>query len=206
MRRIPRSLFVSMLLLALGLAALPAAAQKPAKPQADAPVVENVRLGVIDMQLIQRDARALREIRPQIESLRNGYQARFKKEEDELRAAVQDLQRQRSILAPEAFEERRREIQKRVTDKQRSEQEARRKLEQAIAEAMAKVNRALQEVVAEVAQEKSLHIILQKSTIMLMERRFDITREVLKRLDAKLPTVKVTLPDGETPAERTQPN
>jgi Skp family chaperone for outer membrane proteins len=196
-RNIPRFLAVLPLVAAFGLTgAAPAAAQAPASPKPAAPAVENIRLGVIDMQFIQREARALRGIRPQIEKLRDGYQAQFKKEDEELRAAVQDLQRQRSILAPEAFDERRRELQKRANDKQRSEQEARQKLEQVIGGAMANVNTALHEVVADVAREKSLHIILQKSTVMLMERRFEITREVLKRLDEKLPVIKVTLPDA----------
>ena len=56
----------------------------------------------------------------------------------------------------------------------------------------------------EYAEEKGLKIILPKSGVLLMETRFDITQEILKRLNQRLPSVKVVMPAAAEKAQPTQ--
>ena len=133
--------------------------------------------------------------RPQLDKLKNGYQAQFKKEEDELRAADQDLERQRAILSPEAFNEKRNEFQKRANDLQRKVQEARQLLDEALGNAMGVVQDRLRDVLVQLRDEHKLQLILFRSAVIAMEPRFDITDEVLKRLNQKLPSVTVKMPE-----------
>ena len=167
----------------------PAAAQ--AKQAAQGGPLE--RVGVVDIQKILRDASATRAIRPQLDKLKNSYQAQFKKEEDELRAADQDLERQRAILSPEAFNEKRVEFQKRANELQRKVQDARQLLDDSLGKAMGVVQDQLRAVLIQVRDEHKLQLILFRTAVIAMEPRFDITDEVLKRLNQKLPSVKVTV-------------
>ena len=153
------------------------------------------RVAVVDVQKILREASATRAIRPQLDKLKNGYQAQFKKEEDELRAADQDLERQRAILSPEAFNEKRNEFQKRANDLQRKVQEARQLLDEALGNAMGVVQDRLRDVLVQLRDEHKLQLILFRSAVIAMEPRFDITDEVLKRLNQKLPSVTVKMPE-----------
>jgi len=150
---------------------------------------------VIDVQRVIREAKATQSIRPQIEKLKSGYEKDFEKQEQELRAANQDLAQQRAILSPEAYAERRRDFQQRATAAQREVQETKRRLDHALGTAMSKVHGMLRQVTAEIAKERSLTAIFPRSAVILVERRYDITDEVLKRLDERLPSVAVSVPD-----------
>jgi Skp family chaperone for outer membrane proteins len=176
---------------------LPAAAQ--AKKSGQGGSLE--RVGVVDVQKILREASATRAIRPQLDKLKNSYQAQFKKEEDELRAADQDLERQRAILSPEAFNDKRVEFQKRANGLQRKVQQARQLLDESLGQAMGVVQDQLRAVLVQVRDEHKLQLILFRSAVIAMEPRFDITEEVLKRLNQKLPSVTVKVPKRKPEAK-----
>lgn len=164
--------------------------------------VGTLEIAVVDVQKILRQATASKTIRPQLAKLKKQYRARFKKQEQELRAANQDLSRQRAILSPEAYEQQRKAFRKRASKVQREVQAARRRLDGALASAMRKVHRALRGITAKYARQEGIQLILPKSGVLLMETRFDITDEILQRLNKQLPTVKLELPpvaaDGAT--------
>jgi outer membrane protein len=174
-----------------------ALAQASAKP-------ESFSFAVIDVQRVIRDSKATRSIRPQIEKLKEGYETGFKKQEEELRAANQDLTRQRAILSPEAYADRRREFQQRATGVQREVQEAKRLLDRALGNSMAKVHNTLRQITTEIAKEQTLTAIFPRTAVILVERKYDITAEVLKRLDERLPSVAVTIPPASPPAAGTK--
>lgn len=162
----------------------------------------SLEIAVVDVQKVLREATASKTIRPQLEKLKKEYRARFKKQEQELRAANQDLSRQRAILSPEAYEEQRKAFRKRASKVQREIQAARRRLDRALATAMRKVHRTLRGITAKYARQEGIQLILPKSGVLLMETRFDITDEILKRLNKQLPTLTLELSpvaaDGET--------
>ena len=193
-----RAFFIVLAALAVMLAQ-PHSAAAQAKKAAQGGAIE--RIGVVDVQKILRDASATRAIRPQLDKLKNKYQAQFKKEEDELRAADQDLERQRAILSPEAFNEKRVEFQKGANDRQRKVQDARQLLDESLGKAMGVVQDQLRAVLIQVRDEHKLQLILFRSAVIAMDTRFDITDEVLKRLNQKLPSVTVTVPKRKPEAK-----
>ena len=107
--------------------ALPAAAQD--KP---------IKIAIIDIEAIRLHAAVVKDIRSQIVKFRNVYQATIQKEEEELRAAEQELARKRAILAPEAFSEERRKWEQRLAGVQRMVQARRQDLDKAQGDAMSK--------------------------------------------------------------------
>jgi outer membrane protein len=146
---------------------------------------------VIDYQRILRDATAARSIRDQIEARRQVYQEEITREEQRLQAADQEFAKQRSILAPEALAEKRREFEEEVVEVQRLVQERRRALDQASAAALDQVKRVLIEIVTGMAEERGFNLVLPSSEVLFFARRIDLTEEVLAELDAKLPSVEV---------------
>lgn len=172
--------------LAGGLVPGPAVAQK-----AGAGTFE---IAVVDVQKILREAAASRTIRPQLAKLKKEYRARFKKMEEVLRAANQDLNRQRAILSPEAYKVQRKAFRKRASETQREVQAAQRQLDGSLATAMRKIHRTLQRITAKFAEDKGIKLILPKSSVLLMETRFDITEEILKRLNEQLPSLTIKVP------------
>lgn len=148
---------------------------------------------VVDVQKILRQSKATLSIRPQIQKLREEYKVEYNRESKQLREANQDLARQRTILSPEAFAQRRKAFEKRAKNIRRSVQGKKRTIDQAVAKAMSEVNRALRNVTVQIAKERSLDLILPKSTVFMVQTKHDVTNEVLKRLNKQLPSVTVSL-------------
>lgn len=146
---------------------------------------------VIDYQRILRDAAAARSIREQIEVRRKAYQEEISQQEQRLHEADKAFAKQRSLLTPEAFAEKRREFEEEVAQVQRLVQERRRQLDAASAVALNEVKKALIQVVTSIAEERGFNLVLPSSEVLFFSRRIDLTDEVLGKLDARLPDVRV---------------
>jgi outer membrane protein len=146
---------------------------------------------VIDYQRILRDAAAARSIRDQIEARRKSYQEEISKQEQELHEEDKAFAKQRSVLTPEAFAEKRREFEQRVADVQKLVQERRRTLDNVSVAALNEVKKALIEVVTSIADERGFNLVLPTSDVLFFARKIDLTDEVLAKLDARLPDVRV---------------
>ncbi len=158
-------------------------------------------IAVIQYQRILREAKATKSIRPQREKLRADFEQAIRDEERKLRAAERELVNQRSILSPEAYAQRRRQLGERAKEAQRKASAKKREIERALAIAMTKVRRNLRKITAAIAEERSVSLVLPGSTVILFEQKYDITKAVLKRLDEQLPSVKVIMPPTTKPPE-----
>ena len=163
-------------------------------------------IAVIQYQRILREAKATKSIRPQREKLRTDFQQAIRDEERKLRAAERELLNQRSILSPEAYTQRRRQLERRVKEAQRKASAKKREIERSLAIAMTKVRGNLRKIAAAIAKERSVSLVLPGSTVFLFERKYDITKEVLRRLDEQLPSVKVVMPPTAKPPEMPKKN
>jgi Skp family chaperone for outer membrane proteins len=171
---------------AAGIAAPPAMAQK----------MKPVAVAVIDSQRIGREALAFKDAREQLQKIRAGYQSEVAKEEEKFRAEEQELARQRTVLTGEAFDARRRDFERRVTEVQRHVQERSRQLEQSFNDVRGEVGKVMLVLITDLAKERDFALVIDKAQTAYRADGLDITDEVLKRLDKKLPTIKVTLPPG----------
>ncbi len=159
-------------------------------------------IAVIQYQRILREAKAMKSIRPQREKLRADFEQAVRDEERKLRAAERELVNQRSILSPEAYAQRRRQLGERVKEAQRKASAKKREIERALDIAMTKVRGNLRKITAAIAKERSASLVLPRSTVVvLVERKYDITKEALRRLDEQLPSVKVIMPPTTKPPE-----
>ncbi len=149
---------------------------------------------VIDYQRVMREARAAESIRTQIEARRVRYQSEIAEEEQRLVEADRELARQRAILSAEAFADRRKAFEADVAEVQRMLQSRRQQLDDVAAMAMSEVREALIQVVGELAEQRGFNLVLPSANVLLFSPQIEITDEVLARLNASLPDVRV--PEG----------
>lgn len=181
--------FIVFALLASVVLAGHAFAQQPAPVAAPA-----LKIGVIDIEQIRREATAVQDARKQITGFHNTVQTEIQKEENELRQANQELARQRTVLAPEAFNEERRKFEGRLVEVQRKVQERRQELDDLQNDVMRRMNEAMAEVVIEIAQEQGYSLILRLDQAVFAAEPYLITKTVLERLNKKLPSIKIAEP------------
>lgn len=151
-------------------------------------------IAVVDVQGIIRAAQAAKGIHDQIEKRREAYQEQVTAEERRLRQAEQDLTQQRGQMTPEAYQQRVRDFQSQVAEVQRQVQVRKRELDESFASAMNEVRNALISVVAEIAEQRGIKLVLFKNQIVIAEKSLDVSDETLQRLNKRLPAVKVDLP------------
>jgi len=146
-----------------------------------------VVVGVVAVQAVMKRALATRSIQDQIELRRNSYQTEISNEETRLRQLEVELTRQQSVLAPDAFAQRRQEFEKQVAAVQRSVQERRRGLEKAYADGVRKLQLELTRIIGAIAQERGIDIVVPRSQILFAVDELSLSDEALKRLDASMP-------------------
>ncbi len=179
------------LVLALVAASLPAAAQ-PAPPP---PVIV-----VVDMTQIMRDAKAAKAVQSQVEAAMNAYSKVVAQRETDLKNLRDELERQRTVLAPDVFNVRSQDYQQRYAALDHDVQGKRQAMQGSYSEAMTKVENVALQIIADVAKERKANLVVAKAALLYMSDSIDVTADVTQRLDAKMPTMTVNLPTEESAA------
>lgn len=204
MIKMPRLGAVTAIAVILGFCSSATVAQQPARPPAQAPAAApapqpGARLppaviAVVDLQVIMRETTAAKGIRDQIEKQRQTYQGEISKRENELRAAEQELGRQRTLLSADAFAERRRGFETQVGEFQKQVNARKRQLDQAFQDSMKQVETVTAEILAQIAGERGINLVLPKQGTFLSANELDITKDVQQRVERKIQRVTVKLP------------
>jgi len=181
-----KSLALSFLLLTLFWVA-GAHAEAPAKLPAPT-------IAIVDVQRILQESLAAKSVQKQLEAQRSKFQNAIEGEENGLRQAEQDLAKERATLPAEAYADREQKLRQNFSTVENHVQTRRKVLDQAFTDSMNAVRGALLEVVDKVAHEHGANIVIVKQQALWTDQPLDITDEVLKRLDQKLPKVGVAMP------------
>ena len=168
-------------------AALVIAGLAPAAAQ----TLPDARIAIIDYLLIRQKSAAMIDMKSQIERQRQIYHEEITLREQELRAENQDLVRQRSILAADAFAQKRREFEARVAEVQRVVQARRKELDEAYEYGMKQVQGAVINIIAELTEIHGFNLVLSRQQIVFADSALNISEEVLQLLDERLPRVEV---------------
>ena len=153
--------------------------------------LEPVSLAVVDFRGVLAKSEAARNIRSAVDVKREELRKYFLGVENSLRDEQKDLSKKRSIVTAEAFEKRARKLKEKAQSAQKLAQTSNQKLKKSFDQAMDKVQKELLRTVAEVAEESGVGVVLFRSSIVIAVKKLDISKEVLQRLNKKLPEVKV---------------
>lgn len=158
---------------------------------------------IVDLQQILQDAKAAKAVQAVINQEFSSYTKEVAQQEDELQKSRTELERQRTILAPDAFNTRARDLQQRYDELGQVVQGRRQSLQQSLNEAMVKVKNAALEVIADMVKERRANLVIEKQAVVFEAEGMDITADAIGRLDQKLASVPVNLPkpDGEGAAK-----
>ena len=177
------------LLLCLSGTAMAAEAKAPAAnltPSIDDPVI-----AVLDVQQVLRRAAAAKGIRLAMEARRKAFEAEIAAERQQIRDEELQLRKQSTILSPEASNEKRRLLENRMSDFRRKVEQRRGILNRAFTSTTRVLRKEMATVLAELMKERKITLTLARKAVLVFDQRLSVTEDVLKRLDKRLPTVKV---------------
>ena len=215
-------------LVALGLSASAAVAlaQTPAPAQGAASrpaggAIGTPKIAVIDMQQISAESVLGKSYATKIEGLENEIKNEGTKKQSELQKmdaaikALQDeLEKQGTVLSPEAADKKKQDIVKRQRDRQAfledGQADLQRMKERAEAQAQAmnaEFQQKLKPAIDAVAKEKGIDILLTSQVALLMNAAYDISKDIIAKADeaaktagAAAPAAPAAKPAGPVPA------
>jgi outer membrane protein len=169
----------------------PAEAPQPPTPPAPLPTAQNLTVMVVDVQALLQNSKAAKMVRSQIEQKRGEYTKDISHQEESLRAERDALQRQQASLSPEVLNQKGRDFQQKVNDLERNVQGKRQALEKSNGDALQKIQEEMLKIIADIAKQRKSNLVFQRTDLVLFDQAFDVTDEVLQKLDEQLPTLSV---------------
>jgi Skp family chaperone for outer membrane proteins len=168
-------------------------APAPATTPAPAPLVtpQSLTVMVVDVQALLQNSKAAKMVRGQIEQKRNEYTKEISREEEALRTERDALQRQQASMSPETLNKKGREFQQKVNDLDRDVQSKRAALEKSNNEALTRIQQTMLKIIADLARQRRANLVLQRTDLVLFDQSFDVTDEVMQKLDEELPVLTV---------------
>ncbi len=177
------------LVLAAGIALCTIAPGGPSRAQeVAAPVII-----IVDVQQILRDSSVAKNIQSQMDQRTEAYTKEVANQENVLRQTQDQLEQQRTVLSPDAFNAKMRDFQQRYDALDHGVQVTRQALQQAYNDAMTKVENTALQIISDIAAERKANLVVTKAAVLFEASGLDITQEVIKRLDAKLPSVPLVV-------------
>jgi outer membrane protein len=184
----------------------PAPHPAPAAPAAPLPAAQNISVMVVDVQALLQNSKAAKMVRSQMEAKRNEYTKEISRAEEALRAERDALQRQQASLSADALNKKAREFQQKVNNLDRDVQSKRAALEKSNNEALTKIQQTMLKIIADIARQRHANLVLQRTDLVLFDQSFDVTDQVMQKLDEELPVLTVNFVTPEpVPATAAEP-
>lgn len=172
----------------------PAPAAAPVAPASHPLPPRGTQIVFIDQQEIQNQATAFRALGSEQAKMANALQAEVNKKERDLRTADDELNKQRAVLSPDAYNQKRRDLDNRFQEAQQSVQNRKRDIDQSVGDAYNKVMQQVLQIVGDIVRENDYKIVFERKFLVAAETSLDISSEVITRLNKKMPSVAVATP------------
>ncbi len=151
-------------------------------------------VGVIDVQYVLSNAKASKGVKAALEKQASAFQTELAQLENSIRAQGQQLEQQRATLSQQDFATKKAAFDQQVESLRQKAATRNKQLQQMENGAMTQVEQALVQVTAEIAKARGLTLIINKAAVVLNVAGYDITKEAMQKLDARLASVKLPAP------------
>lgn len=175
--------------------ATPQAPPPPATPQspppAPKPFPEGARVAYVVLQRIADESAEGKTASTRIQGLQQKRATELQEKNKTLQGLQQKLEKEGGVMSAQAQGDLQKQLERQQVDLQRSQQDAEKELQELQAQLRQEFTRRIEPILAQVGQEKGLHLIFNgpDSGLVWGDPGIDITADVIKRLDAT-PTQK----------------
>ena len=153
----------------------------------------NTSIGVLDLNTILLDASAAKNAAEEIDKIARDIENELKVSDENMLKEQNKLIEAQSIMAPEAFEVKRKEYEEKIQNYNIKRQKKLLSIEKLVEDSRNTILDKLKPILEEISEKKGITIILEKGTVLLNADTMDITNEVIKALNKELPKIEVSL-------------
>lgn len=155
---------------------------------------KTANIAVVDVQFLMENSSAAKNARAQIEKMQVTYRQEIEGKLESVTKAYQSLAQERSRLSEEAYQQRMQELRQKAANYQSEAQERLGKLDLGSRGGLQKIAAAIEGIVNDIIKEKKFSVVLPRSSIIGTPTVPDLTQEVLKRLNQRIPSVNIEIP------------
>lgn len=149
-------------------------------------------IAIVDTQKVLENSTAVKQIREQIDKKAEEFKKDSTDKESYFKKKYEDLEKQKSVLKKDEFEQKNNDLAKEFGEAQKKVQESRGVLDKGYVDAMQKVTDSFNSIVKEEATKKGVKVVLQKVQTIYSDNSLDITDPVLEALNKKTPKASVS--------------
>ena len=155
------------------------------------PAFADTAVGIVNVNKIMQDSKAATSVRSQLQAKQKSFQSELDATEKSLQAEDQGLVKDKDKVEKDAFDKKVKAFREKAATAQRQVQEKKTQLDKAFAASLEEIQKSVLDITKQVATEKKLTLVVSQAQVLYSDSSLDITDEVLKRLDSKLPNVAV---------------
>lgn len=152
---------------------------------------EGGKIAVVDITKVMDSSTAVQKGKVEVKSQHKKYQNDVSSKQQALKKEEAALVQQVSVLSNEDMNEKKKQFMDEVNNAHKEVQQNKIKLDTANRDMLIEVQVVIREVVAEMAEEKGLEIVLPMEPMIFSSSNLDITNEVIERLNKKLPSLEL---------------
>ncbi len=150
-----------------------------------------VVIGVMDTQIVLKQSTAGQSLDKQLKAKQAAIQENIREKEKGLQTQRQQLETQRAAMSQQDFQAEESKLRQKMQALRGESEKQRKDFLAARDRGFRTIITQVDKVVQEIARERGLTLIVNKSMIIMSAEAWDITSDVVKRLDASLPSVKL---------------
>ena len=151
------------------------------------------RIGLADLNGILRAADANKKVRDLLDTQRQKFQDEFSVVEAELQQTERDLMSKRELLSADEYDKQIKAFQQRVTQLQQDIQRKRQAIDNAYQKAQADIRSEALSIIAEIAREMKLELVLNRDSSLIFLPHLNISDEVLTRLNERTKNARIEI-------------
>ncbi|MFC4270392.1 hypothetical protein GQF03_01405 [Sneathiella chungangensis] len=150
-------------------------------------------IGVVDMQKIMSELAVVKDINSQIKALEEKTNADLSAMEEKLKEEKSQIERQKTLVTPEAFAEKQAAFNRKVATFRVEVKDKTAQLQRSRINALSKIREQILPVMRKVMDEYGATVVLDVSEILFAEKPLNLTEPVIERLNKDLKKIKVDL-------------
>ncbi|MDX1949277.1 MAG: OmpH family outer membrane protein [Rickettsiales bacterium] len=150
-------------------------------------------IATVDLKKIVDESKAAKAAEEEVKRIQQKYVSETKSQEDALKKNEEQLKAQQKAMSQEAFAKKVQEFRVKLMNSQREVMKKRKILETAYIKALELVRNETIKIIAEIAKEKNVDVVIAKGQLLFAKDNYDISNEVLERLNKKLAKVNISV-------------
>ena len=148
-------------------------------------------IALINAQKIMKESLAAQSLLEQVDKVHRKERDKIAALEDSLRDERQKIDRQRTVLTTEKYQEKVREWENKSGEHIREAEKRKRALDIALNWSLAQIKNALYVIIQDISENRGINLVFNKLQFFFGDPEMDITEEALVLLNKDLKTVKL---------------